>query len=450
MNVKMILPSLIDGQSIVSSGHKLAYSRFPPLGLATLAGHLKDDHVTIADEHVEELNLDDSPDLVAIQVYVTNAFRAYKIADHYRARGIPVVMGGLHPTTLPDEAAEHADTVCLGPGEDIWPEFLREFRDGHPKKFYQSRTRTLEGMPKVRRDLIKEHLYLVPNSMVVSRGCPYHCDFCYKDSFYKGGKSFYTMLLHDALREIEQFRWKHVFFLDDNIFGDVRFASKLFEGMRPMNRVWQAAGTVNAVLEPHLLEKAVAAGLRSLFIGFETLSEANLKGHNKGQNIHQNYKAAIRRLHSLGVMVNASFVFGMDHDDLSVFDRTTDWAIENGIETASFHILTPYPGTALHHKLEKENRILHRNWSLYDAKHAVFTPTGMTPKELEDGLLRAYNKFYSWGSIVKGALAQQSLPGTLKHIAYAGGWKKFDPLWNFLINHKMINRMIPLLERVLN
>ena len=450
MNVKMILPSLIDGQSIVSSGHKLAYSRFPPLGLATLAGYLNNDNVTIADEHIEELDLNDAPDLVAIQVYVTNAFRSYKIADHYRAKGVYVVMGGLHPTTLPEEAAQHADTVCLGPGEDIWPEFLRDFHRGTPKKFYQSRTRTLKGMPKVRRDLIKEHLYLVPNSMVVSRGCPYHCDFCYKDSFYKGGKSFYTMGLKDALEEIEQFKWNHVFFLDDNIFGDADFASALFYGMRNMGRVWQAAGTVNAVLNTKLLEKAVAAGLRSLFIGFETLSEANLKGHNKGQNIHRDYKEAIRRLHSMGVMVNASFVFGMDNDDLSVFDRTTDWAIENGIETASFHILTPYPGTVLHEKMAKENRILHKNWSLYDAKHAVFTPAKMSPQELEQGLHRAYNKFYSWGSIFKGAAAHNALSGSLKHIAYAGGWKKFDPLWNFLIQHKIINRMIPLLERVLN
>ena len=450
MKVKLILPSLIDNQNISASGHRIAYARFPPLGLATLAGYLGEtDEITIVDEHVQVLDLDDKPDLVAIQVYITNAFRANKIADHYRSKNVHVVMGGLHTTTMPEEAAQHADTVCLGPGEDIWPEFLHDFRQGQPKKRYQSRTRTLVGMPKIRRDLIAEDLYLVPNSMVVSRGCPHHCDFCYKDSFYKGGQSFYTMLVHDALREIEEFKWKHVFFLDDDILGDARFASALFEGMRPMNRIWQAAGTVDAVMNAPLIEKAVASGLRSLFIGFETLSESNLKNYHKGQNLQRDYTAAIQRLHSLGVMVNASFVFGMDNDDLSVFDRTVDWAIANGIETASFHILTPYPGTVLHKNMVAQGRMLHNNWSLYDAKHAVFKPAQMTPEELEQGFLRAFNKFYEWGSIFKGASAQDTLLKSIRHIAYASGWKKFDPVWNFIIRHKQINRMIPLLETVL-
>ncbi|HQO58593.1 MAG TPA: radical SAM protein [Candidatus Omnitrophota bacterium] len=447
MNVKMILPSLIDNQS---AQNNLAYSRFPPLGLATLAGYLReDDDIIIVDEHVQTLSLDDQPDLVVIQVYITNAFRAYKIADAYRARGVYVIMGGLHPTALPEEALQHADTVCLGPGEDTWPQFLNDFRAGHPQKMYKSRVRTMAGMPRIRRDLIRYDLYLAPNSIVVSRGCPHHCDFCYKDSFFKGGKSFYTMRVRDALDEIEQFQWRHVYFLDDNLFADPRFAAELFDGMRPMNRVWQAAGTVQAVLNETLLEKAVAAGLRSLFIGFETLSEANLKNYNKGQNLHQDYKEAIRRLHALGVMVNASFVFGMDHDDLSVFDRTIDWAIENGIETASLHILTPYPGTALYANLVRQNRIIHNNWSLYDTKHAVFQPAKMSPEDLERNFLKAYYKYFKWSSILKAALTHHSLPHTLKHVAYTGGWKKFDPLWSFLIRHGKINRMIPLLEMVL-
>lgn len=448
MKVKMILPSLIDNQSTLNN---LAYSRFPPLGLATLAGYLReDDDVTIIDEHVQKLSLDDQPDLVVIQVYITNAFRAYKIADHYRARGVYVIMGGLHVTALPAEASQHADTICLGPGEDTWPEFLNDFRAGHPKTIYQSRIRTMAGMPKIRRDLIREELYLAPNSIVVSRGCPHHCDFCYKDSFYQGGKSFYTMRVHDALNEIEQFKWKHVYFLDDNLFGDPRFASELFLGLRPMNRIWQAAGTVNAVLNEPLLEKAVAAGLRSLFIGFETLSQSNLKNYNKGQNLHQDYEEAIRRLHSLGVMVNASFVFGMDNDDLSVFDRTIDWAIANGIETASLHILTPYPGTALYSNMVKQNRIIHKNWSLYDTKHAVFQPANMSPEDLERNFLKAYNKYFKWSSIFKSAWTHQSVIQRLKHVAYTGGWKKLDPFWSFLIKHGQINRMIPLLEMVLN
>ncbi|MEI8012592.1 MAG: radical SAM protein, partial [Candidatus Omnitrophota bacterium] len=357
--------------------------------------------------------------------------------------------GGIHATTMPEEALQHADTLCLGPGEDTWPAFLRDFRRGHPRKIYQSRSRTLADMPKIRRDLIQHDLYLVPNSMVVSRGCPHHCDFCYKDSFYKGGKSFYTMRLHDALKEIESFPWNHVFFLDDNILGDPTFSADLFDGMRPMKRIWQGAGTVSGVMNTPLIEKAAAAGLRSLFMGFETLSESNLRNYNKGQNLHRDYAAAINRLHSMDIMVNASFVFGMDNDDLTVFDRTVDWAIDNGIETASFHILTPYPGTARYKRMSAEHRLLHRNWSLYDVQHAVFQPAKMSPDELERGFRRAYERFYQWKSIFKGASTQDSLPKTLRHIAYAGGWKKFDPVWNFMIKHKQINRMIPLLEMVL-
>ncbi len=202
----------------------------------------------------------------------------------------------------------------------------------------------------MRRDLIKRHLYLVPNSLVVSRGCPHHCDFCYKDAFFQGGRSFYTQTVDAALAEIERLPGRHLYFLDDNLFGDPRFAAALFEGMRGMGRVWQAAATVRAVLKSGLLEKAVDCGLRSLFVGFETLNPENLRRQRKTHNLGEGnpYEEAIRRLHALGVMVNGSFVFGMDEDDPSVFERTTAWAVQQGIETATFHILTPYPGTALH------------------------------------------------------------------------------------------------------
>ncbi len=349
MKVKMILPALTEATS--PFWRPIKYSLFPPLGLATLAAYLDDDEVEIQDEHVETLNLDDTPDLVVIQVYITSAYRAYRLADHYRARGAYVALGGLHVTSLPEEAAPHADTIFIGPGEDTWPRFLDDFRRGQPARLYRSQTRTLAGLPPIRRDLIKRQLYLVPNSIVVSRGCPHVCDFCYKEAFFEGGRSFYTQTVDAALAEIERLPGRHLYFLDDHLFGDRRFATALFDGMRGMGRLWQAAGTVNAVLAPDLLEKAVGAGLRSLFVGFETLNPANLTEQRKYQNLRRDYAAAIRRLHDLGVMINGSFVFGMDGDDGSVFERTVEWAIEQGIETATFHILTPYPGTALYRRL---------------------------------------------------------------------------------------------------
>jgi hypothetical protein len=204
------------------------------------------------------------------------------------------------------------------------------------------------------------------------------------------------------------------------------------------------------VLQPDLLEKAVASGLRSLFVGFESTSLGNLHSQRKTQNVGYDYGEAIRRLHGLGVMVNGSFVFGMDDDDPDVFSRTVDWAISHGIETATFHILTPYPGTALHSRMQADGRILHRNWDLYDTRHAVFQPRGMTVSQLEAGYWRAYKDFYRWNSIAKGAMTKDTLSGRLRHFAYAAGWKKFEPLWDAVIRVRRVTAMLPVLETILS
>jgi radical SAM superfamily enzyme YgiQ (UPF0313 family) len=448
VKVKMILPALAEATS--PHFRPIKYSLFPPLGLATLAGYLNsDDQVSIQDEHVERLDLTDDPDLVVIQVYITSARRAYRIADHYRSRGAFVALGGLHVTSLPQEAARHADAIFLGPGEDTWPQFLADYRAGHSTRVYRSQTRTLAGIPRVRRDLIQRHLYLVPNSIVVSRGCPHSCDFCYKEAFFKGGKSFYTLLVDDALAEIDRLPGRHLYFLDDHLFGNPHFARALFAGMCGMGRLWQAAGTVQSVLQSNLVGDAAGCGLRSLFVGFETLNSANLQQHHKIQNLNRDYQVAIHRLHDLGVMVNGSFVFGMDDDDETVFDRTVEWAIEMGIETATFHILTPYPTTGLYERMAREGRLLHSDWDLYDTRHVVFRPAKIAPERLEAGYWRAYRDFYRWGSIVRGAWTKDRWDERLRHLAYAGGWKKLEPMWDLVIRAKRASHMLPVLESVL-
>jgi len=200
---------------------------------------------------------------------------------------------------------------------------------------------------------------------------------------------------------------------------------------------------------PGLLEKAVAWGLRSLFVGFETTNAVSLKEQRKFQNLRHDYGAAVRRLHGLGVMVNGSFVFGMDEDDETVFDQTVDWAVGQGIETATFHILTPYPRTALHDRMLAQKRILHSRWELYDTRHAVFQPAKLSPQALETGYWRAYQKFYRWGSILRGACSKQQWSARLRHFAYAAGWKKFECLWNLLIRTKQAASMLPVLEAIL-
>ncbi len=450
LRVKFILPALTEATS--PYWRPIKYSLFPPLGLATLAAYLSpEDEATIVDEHVERLTTTDTPDLVVIQVYITNAHRAYRIADSYRARGVFVALGGLHVTSLPHEAATHGDAVFLGPGEQTFPVFLDHFRNGCAQPLYRSSAgRTIEDIPPLRRDLIRRRNYLVPNSIVVTRGCPQHCDFCYKDAFFQGGRSFYTQRVDAALAEIERLPGRHLYFLDDHLLGDPRFARSLFDGMKGMNRLFQGAATVDSILRGDLIERAADAGLRSLFVGFETLTPENLRRSHKHQNLNRDYSAVTSRLHGLGIMINGSFVFGMDDDDETVFRRTVDWAIENGITTATFHVQTPYPGTGLYARLARERRITTDNWDLYDTRHVVFTPARMSPRALKEGYDWAYREFYRWSAIAAASFTHGTRKHQAKHFAYAAGWKKFERLWGVVIRARQLGAMTPLLEAVLS
>jgi radical SAM superfamily enzyme YgiQ (UPF0313 family) len=450
LSVKLILPALTEATD--PYWRPIKYSLFPPLGLATLAAYLSaDDRAVIVDEHVEPLTLDDTPELVVIQVYITNAYRAYRIADHYRRRGAFVCLGGLHITSLPDEGAVHADAIFLGPGEQTFPKFLADFRAGKAERVYTSAAgRSLERVPPIRRDLIRRARYLVPNSIVVTRGCPQHCDFCYKDAFFQGGRGFYTQRVEDALAEIERLPGRHLYFLDDHLLGDRRFAETLFDGMKGMRRLFQGAATVDSILRGDLIEHAAEAGLRSLFVGFETLTPENPKRSNKRQNLGRDYKAVADRLHSLGIMINGSFVFGMDDDGEDVFRRTVDWAIEHGITTATFHIQTPYPGTQLHARMAREGRMLTQDWNLYDTRHVVYRPAKLRPEALKAGYDWAYHEFYRWRSIARASLQHGTVKHQAKHFFYAAGWKKFESVWDLLIRARQLNWMTPLLESVLS
>lgn len=450
MIVKLILPSLTEAKS--AFWRPIKYSLFPPLGLATLASYLDfSDEIDLQDQHVEKLNLSDNPDLVLIQVYITNAKRAYQIADQYRKRGIFVALGGLHVTAVPKEAEIFADTIFIGPAEQTFPIFLKDFKAKSTKKRYISTSgRTIQDQPQIRRDLIKRSKYLVPNSLVMSRGCPHHCNFCYKDSFFKGGKSFYTQRIDEILTEISRLKGKHLYFLDDHLFGNPKLSRDLFIEMKGMNRVFQGAATVKSIIEGDLIEKAAEAGLRSLFVGFETFSQENLKQSNKSQNLRHDYEKATKRLNELGIMINGSFVFGLDDDNSDVFKRTVDWGIKNKITTSTYHILTPYPGTKLYNDFVRSDRILTKNWDLYDTRHVVYKTHNLTKEELEEGYNWAYSEFYKWSSILNSSFKHDSIKHKLKHLFYSGGWKKFEPFWNTIINLGGLKNILPILELILS
>ncbi len=262
--------------------------------------------------------------------------------------------------------------------------------------------------------------------------------------------SFYTQRVDDALAEIERLPGRHLYFLDDHLLGSPAFASRLFAGMRGMGRVFQGAATVESVLRGDLIERAADAGLRSLFVGFETLNPESLRSANKLQNLGRQYDRAIERLHDLGIMINGSFVFGLDGDGPDVFKRTVDWAVQRGITTATFHIMTPYPGTRLFARMEQEGRIVHRHWPDYDTRHVVYRPTGMGTEELKAGYDRAYREFYSMRSIFSGAMTHDNVKHRIKHLAYSIGWKRMEPVWNFLIKTGGLGAARPLLEGVLS
>nr|WP_243270660.1 radical SAM protein [Clostridium paraputrificum] len=281
--------------------------------------------------------------------------------------------------------------------------------------------------------------------MVFSRGCPNKCSFCYVSSFYKGGKSYYSYKIDRILEEIDSMKGRHLYFLDDNIFANKNLVRQLFKEMKGMNRVFQGAITVDSVLNDDTIELAYEAGFRSAFIGFESINQINLKSANKLSNLGQDYQKAIKRLDEIGIMINGSFIFGLDDDRNDVFSRTTEWAIDNGITTVTNHILTPYPGTPIFEEMKKSNRIITEDWRKYDTRHLTFNHPNITKEEMEKGYKEAYEEFYKWSNIFKDSKNHEELKMKLKHFTYAGAWKKFEPVWNFLIK----TEMLPKARRVL-
>ncbi len=439
--ILFLLPAMTHSWS--DTDRSIKYSRFPPLSLLTLAGLTPEDkyEMVVRDEHVESIDVE-GVDLVAIQVYISSSHRAYAIADRYRARGAKVVMGGLHPTSLPNEAAAHADAVCIGPAETVWKDILHDFERGQMKQFYRGQSEGSACLtPLPRRDLINQNAYLLRNTMVVSRGCPHDCAFCYKSSFW--GKNYYeSRPLADIEKELATVKDGLVFFLDDNLLAKKPFCRELFKMLKGAGIIWQAAASLDVARSPDYLDLAFESGCRSLFMGFESISRSNMQDVGKSVNATTDYPETIRRIHDSGIMINSSFVFGFDHDDPDVFKRTLDFAITNKLETASVHILTPLPGTALFTQLEKEGRILHRNWSLYDIQHAVYQPKLMSPDQLEAGFWWFARTFRTNKRLLKRAVGSG---GTIKRLAYTYALARSDKIWRFVIK----TGLMPLARRVL-
>jgi radical SAM superfamily enzyme YgiQ (UPF0313 family) len=393
---------------------------FARLTLTTLAALTPPNiEVKITDENVEAVDFEEDVDLVGVTGMLMHAPRAYEIAERFRERKIPVVMGGPHASSLPLEAKEHVDAVVIGEAENVWEGLIEDFKNGCLKSFYRADSfYSMERLPLPRLDLLQREAYMTVNCVQTTRGCPHQCDFCHVTHFF--GKTYRCRPVDEVMEEVKRLEGDFVVFIDDNIAGNRRHARELFTQMKPLKKKWASQASMTLTRDPELLKLAAESGCVSLFIGVESLSSENLKDVNKGFNQAYQLEEAMKALHDHDIMILAGFIFGLDHDDEGVFEKTVRFCERNRIELPSFFLLTPLPGTALFQRMESEGRLLHKNWGQYNGATVVFKPRLMTEETLQRGFHWACKEGYSWGSIFKRVFhpQQRFFTRVVSNVAY--------------------------------
>jgi radical SAM superfamily enzyme YgiQ (UPF0313 family) len=359
-----------------------------------------DVEIRIVDECAEAIPSEDNYDLVGITVNTPLAPYAYTLAAKFRQRGSQVVLGGIHPSVFPGESLQHADAVVVGEAEPVWQGLIRDFQQGRLNRLYRAPQARLDNIPLPRWDLLRSRRYIVKRSLTATRGCTYQCDFC--SIFSAVGPGFRMRPVAHVVRDIVAGECDRLVFWDDNIIANREYARRLFRALVPLRVRWVSQATFNFTDHDDLMKLAYEAGCRGIFLGIESLSAPSLREAHKTFNNVGRYRAGIRRLHSHGIGVSAGFVFGFDHDDAGVFERTLEFAEQTGIDACNFKILTPYPGTPLYERMEREGRIIDKDWSHYRGKtHVVFKPRRMTPDDLLAGFKWIRHQCYSWRSIYR-------------------------------------------------
>jgi radical SAM superfamily enzyme YgiQ (UPF0313 family) len=358
-----------------------------------------DVEVEIVDENIDVIDYDHPADLVGIGSNTSEIIRAYQICDRFRKQGKKVVMGGIHASALPEEALQHADSVVIGEAEGLWEQLVEDFRNNRLARIY--RHETLPDIKKLKppsRAILKGKRYLTKNVFQISRGCPFQCTFCSVTQFF--GNKFRVRDENDVLKEIEEMDGRFLIFLDDNIFGDPRFAAKLLEKMIPLKKKWVSQCTLRLANNQKLLDLAAKSGCMGMLVGLESISKDSLKASGKPIKFGR-YAEMIQRILDNGIHIDGSFVFGFDNEDASIFERTLEFIFKIRLSAATFSILTPFPGTKLMENMERENRIIDRYWQHYNGTHVVFKPARMTPEALSEGRAWAKQEFYSFKNIYK-------------------------------------------------
>jgi radical SAM superfamily enzyme YgiQ (UPF0313 family) len=395
MKILLISPT-VDAEKRTNKGLMM-----PQLALYILEGLTPDNHeVNVIEEEVEDVDLEQSCDLIGISCMTANAPRAYVLCKEFKKRGKTVVMGGVHPTILPDEALQYADSVVIGEAEGVWELLLKDFENNTLKRQYNNPKPNLDRyVPKNYSKIIKKGLFsLLP--IMTTRGCPYDCDFCCVTNLF--GKKIRHIAIENVVRDIKESGAKKFMFLDDNIIGRPKYAKMLFKAIKPLNISWGGQASVSLLVKDNeLMQLAADSGCKALFFGVESVSETQLKTMRKSFNEIKHLEDAFKKIKKMGILIHASMVFGFDNDTKKIFNDTVQFLIKNKVSTVSFNVLTPYPGTRIYEKLKKENRLTTTDWKYYDHNTVVFKPKNMTPYELQLGKTNARKKFYSLFSILK-------------------------------------------------
>jgi radical SAM superfamily enzyme YgiQ (UPF0313 family) len=377
--------------------------RYQPLTLTTLAALVPADlpaKLELIDEGIADVPLDLDADLIGLTVITGTARRAYELADHFRARGKTVILGGPHITLIPEDAEPHADAVVVGYAEDTWPELLRDFASGRLKRRYQQAPHLdIGGRPFPRRELLPKRHYLTNNVFEATRGCVHSCDFCVVPAAW--GRKPWQKPVAEVVAEIRQHGARKLIFVDLNLIAHRGYAIALFTALIPLRLQWYGLATVLLADDPELLALAGRSGCKGLLMGLESISATNLRQNHKGFNSPDHYAQVVERLHAHGIALQGCFVFGLDDDKPDVFLKTAEFAVEAGIDLPRFAVVTPFPNTALYKRLEAEGRILTKDWELYDGQHVVFQPRHMSVGELQSGIEVAWKHAYSVRSIVR-------------------------------------------------